>query len=527
MNRTQKRKLIKTIAKVIPGKKLAASAVILGAFGAVMYYKNRLIPKYADDYPYSFVWEGDKNGNLSFGKKDHKRVKTLKDLFRSQWSHYLTWDGRTIAESLVQTFLMCDDKKPFDRANTAVMLAQLGICASIGSGSITGLKDISPKKALLLTAGFYACAPHLIATCFWLTGSMNYLWMGLLQSLFVLPYSMNYHGNLEHMPRPLILLMGLFAGWSTETGAGAALMLSLMSAFHAKVKGRYRSWMTWGIAGALAGLALLLMAPGNRKKFRIEQEESDTLPASLDEMLPGYVPVDYLYTPLMFKLWFKDGFMATILRELPLQIPVAAYFLQKNRDPHTTVFILGLEAAVLAVPTVMMLSPEYPRRATYPSILYLLPAAACALDHLEIGEISSWSTPAKAVFALGAAALGINLLSGLIVDADLSCQIEDQVEIIKNNREKELICVDDVALAPLYTALSSDRSITYDVCMGICFDNADDPYNMAAAAYYGAKKICCKATEHPYEKKGFRNLLYQIVTPVKSLIRRTKEIWEN
>ena len=168
--------------------RISTVVTIVAAFGAVMYYKNRLIPKYADDYPYSFVWDGKNNGNLAFGKQKYERVKSAGDLVRSQWSHYLTWDGRTVADSLVQAFLIPDDKKYFDRANTAVMLTQLYLCASIAKGRPVRLRDISPYNALLLTAGFYACAPHLVASCFWLTGSMNYMWVGVLQSLFVLPY---------------------------------------------------------------------------------------------------------------------------------------------------------------------------------------------------------------------------------------------------------------------------------------------------------------------------------------------------
>ncbi len=115
-----------------------------------MYFKNRLIPKYADDYPYSFIWEGDKNGNLAFGKREYRRVRNLRDLLKSQISHYKTWDGRAIAESLVQLFLIKDDKKYFDRANTAVMLLQLMLISALGKGK-KGLKNITPSEALLLT----------------------------------------------------------------------------------------------------------------------------------------------------------------------------------------------------------------------------------------------------------------------------------------------------------------------------------------------------------------------------------------
>lgn len=507
-------------------KSAAATVGIFAAFGAVMYVKNRLVPKYADDYPYSFVWDGKHNGNLAFGDQTYTRVRGAKDLIKSQVSHYMTWDGRTIAESLVQLYLIPDDKKHFDRANTAVLLLQLYLCASLGLGRPARLKDITPEKALLLTMGFYACAPHLIATSFWLTGSMNYLWVGILQSLAVLPYSMHYHGRDLRLPDSMMFLAGLLSGWSTETGAGAALMLSMMYTLYAKKKGTYDPWMPAGIFGQISGLALLLLAPGNRKKLRIESEESDTLPSSLDEMLPGYVPVEYMYTPLMFKLWFRDGFMATIIRELPLQIPVIMYMLNREcRDTSADMYILALEAAALAVPSVMMLSPEYPRRATYPSVIYLMAAAYLALDRLDLPAFSEMSTASKRAVTIASAAFIIRLVSSLIVDADMSSQIEDQIEYIKAHKDDDRIYVDDIAQPRLYHFLASDRSITDDVSMGVCLDNPEDPYNKAAAAYYGVKEIYCGPyEEHVYFKKDLRSVVYGIVQPVKNLVRRMREL---
>ena len=506
-------------------RKLIQSAAIFLSFGAVMYFKNRLIPKYADDYPYSFIWEGDKNGNLAFGKREYRRVRNLRDLLKSQISHYKTWDGRAIAESLVQLFLIKDDKKYFDRANTAVMLLQLMLISALGKGK-KGLKNITPSEALLLTGGFFVSAPHLIATCFWLTGSMNYLWMGILQSAHVLPYAMHYHGRIGKFPRSLSFLSGILSGWSTETGAGAALMLSGMETVRALMKKEYSSWMGWGLAGEILGMLLLLLAPGNKVKLRIENECSDTLPKTMEESLPGYIPLDYLYTREMFKKWFKEGFMVTILRELPLQIPVALYFLQKkDRVTEDDIYILGLEAVSLAVPSVMMFSPEYPRRATYPSVIYLLAASLCALSHLNLPGYGELSPGMRTAVISAVAVYIVNVLSSLIVDSDLSYQIDRQIDHIKANKDREMIFVDDVFIPPVYSFLAGDRSINWDVVMGVCLDNADDPYNEAAAAYYGSGKIYTDSdTDHIYEKKDFKSRLYGIINPLKSFALKTREI---
>ena len=168
------------------------AALIFAGFGAFAYLVNRLVPKLADDYAFSFIWDGKSNGNLAYGKHRYKRVRTGKDLLKSQLSHYKTWSGRTVAETLNQLILMKDDKLLYDRLNTGVILLQLLLCIWIGRGKVS-LKRISPLLAFMLTAGYWFSTPHVVATAFWTTGATNYSWPGLLQSVFLLPYGLRYH----------------------------------------------------------------------------------------------------------------------------------------------------------------------------------------------------------------------------------------------------------------------------------------------------------------------------------------------
>ena len=45
-------------------KRKLINLAVFGVFGALVYFKGRLIPKYADDYPYSFMWH-PRYGNLT------------------------------------------------------------------------------------------------------------------------------------------------------------------------------------------------------------------------------------------------------------------------------------------------------------------------------------------------------------------------------------------------------------------------------------------------------------------------------
>ena len=504
-------------------QKLIAAGVVV-AFGGLIYLKNRLAPKYADDYPYSFIWEGEEHGNLAFGNQHYERVRNVKDLVKSQISHYKTWDGRVVAESLVQAFLIPDKKDYFDVANTAVILSQIAICSGLGK-SKAAKKLSAPLKAMVLTGGFWSCAPHLIASCFWLTGSMNYLWVGTLQSAYVLQYSRKFHDASYRIPTPLAAFMGLMAGWSTETGAGAAFLLSLLELFYSKLRKETEPWMVAGVFGCFAGMLLLLLAPGNRVKFKIEEEFSDTLPKDLNDRLPGYVPEEYLYTPYMFKAYFKEGFLPTVIRELPLQLPVLAYILDKKcHTKEASLYIAAMEAAALAVPTVMMLSPEYPIRSTYPSVLYLLGASVYALEQTGTDTFPYNSKWFKWVKAAVGCSLAVNVAASLIADADFYGQMEDQVQKLKEDRDGE-ITIGCVFPPPIYSFLAGDRSIDQYNCMGLGGESYD-PYNKATAAYYGFKDYTVDyEIDHPYEEKGLHAIIYQLTQPLKYFVRRMKELF--
>src|SRR5699024_10165323 len=57
---------------------------------------------------------------------------------------------------------------------------------------------------------------------------------------------------------------GLFAGWLSEnTSAGLLVCLVLCVAFLLWQKQKVPAWMLTGLAGALAGFAILIAAPGN------------------------------------------------------------------------------------------------------------------------------------------------------------------------------------------------------------------------------------------------------------------------
>ena len=515
------RKLIKKALKSGDLK----TGLIFAGFGAFIYLSNRMIPKLADDYAFSFMWDGESNGNLAYGVHHYRRVRTLKDLVKSQVSHYKTWSGRTVAETLNQLILMKDDKILYDRINTGVIMAQLALCLWGGRQRIS-LKKISPAMALLMSGGYWFGAPHLAATGIWTTGAANYSWQGLLQSAFLLPWGLNYHDERFGIPKPLSAFAGLLAGWSNEAGGGMALILSAAALVRAKRRGQDTGWMVSGLLGAAAGYALLMLAPGNFRRMEIERKYSDILSEEICD--PAMVPREDLYTPAMFFRYLKYSFLPVVLRELPLEIPVALYLTDsKRRSGKDTAYILALEAAAWGVPLILMLSPQFPKRAAYPGIIYRLTAAVKALEKLDISALNAHGKRRIPLILTGIAAgagLFIHGAASLFVDADLYTQTEEQIRILRENRGNDNVKLPYIMLSPFWTRLAGDRGIDEQINKITGFDEFEgDPYNTAAAAYYGVGSIkAYKPSGHPYTKNDARSRREQFLRSVRSFLKRLK-----
>ena len=502
-------------------KSKAAGVLGLLAFGGLMYIMNRAVPKIADDYPFSFIWDGKNHGNLTAGKKRYRRVKNLKELVYSQATHYMTWSGRIIGESMNQAVLMKDDKKLYDVLNTGVSLLWLLLCIRGGRGR-KALSGLNLPLAALMGAGYFLSTPHFAATSMWTTGAMNYSWPGIFQYAYLLPYAFKYRDPEYTLNRALMALLGLLAGWSNEAGGGAALALSAAATLRSMKRGEDTGFMICGLATAFAGYALLMLAPGNFRRYKWEIEFSDVIPEDLSD--PGIVPLKYNYTPVMFKHHFKNGFLSTLKGTLPMQLPVLFYFLNnKEMNSDTTRYILLLEGAALLVPSVLMLSPQFPVRAAFLSGPFAMSAAAAAFEGRVTGDPAS---PVEAVKTISYIALGVSAAvryaAALIADADLYIRTREQERIMRETPENETAHIPEIMISPFYLKIAGDRTIDEYIKWYIGYEeNPDGPYNRSAAAYYGVKEVVAYEPEnHPYKKKDKASLKEQILRPLRSFIKR-------
>ncbi len=449
----------------------------LTLIGAVTLVRNLLFPMFADDYAYSFQWDEAHGGNylVSPGCGMH-RVKNLRDALLSQLSHYRVSGGRSVAHTLDQLFLI-HGRKLFNPANTAVMLAQLLMAERLGSD-----KGEKPDGRMLswLAACFWFCTPHLAATCQWMTGAFNYLWMGALQSAFVLPYSRRINDPAYRLPPALMAPLGLLAGWSNESGAGAALLfggLSTLRAFRRREKGL--SWMLAGLAGGTAGLAAMLLAPGNFRRAELGDEFTPEAP----EVNPDRTRRDLYFSREMLRHHFQNGFLRSVLPQLPMHFPVLLYFTPLGRSSREkTEKLLMLECASLAVPCALLLSPEFPVRAAYPSMIYGLGASAAAVRSLRDMRLPQLKAGLLAVLA-------VSVTAAIGVDAALCIQYGQRLRTLRAHSPADSVTLHKYRLPRILSALAGSRAMD---SYSLLFDIDEDPndcYNHLIAQYYHVRQI--------------------------------------
>ena len=410
--------------------------MILFLFLGIFFIRNLLLPIMADDFSYAFIWDGEHVGNLIDGLNpdNMQRVQSIGDIFISQWQHYFTWGGRTIAHVFVQFFILIG-KIFFDIANVFVMLALIFLLFKIGTG--LKIREMNKIYLLWILVGIYFCTPSFVITTIWLTGACNYLWMTVFELLFLLPFALKYwQKNFWNTPPkfavPLMAILGLCAGWTIEPGGAVTVFVAFLFLIHFWRERKLETWMKVGFIFLAIGFAILVLAPGNF--YRLEL--TNTLEPD-DVVTP-----EQQWTFEMFEINFLIGFLPVLLREFILFLPII-YFLLKSdyQGDKTRNFVFGFSAASIIVLCVMMFSPEFPERAGYSSTICLLIASLASLKEILPNLKKFYQSKIILAEKFFAVALCASMLACVVVDIDLHNQIEERFKIIEQNLDKNLIVV--------------------------------------------------------------------------------------
>lgn len=339
---------------------------------------NYLTPMaFGDDYVYSFVWEG--HTMYEPMSEQVMRVSSFRDLFISQWSHYLTGNGRAVSHTIAQFFLWMG-KDIFNVFNALIsVLLIMEIYWISHKGRITFSFNLSTLCFIAFV--LWAFTPGFSPVFFWLCGACNYLWTTVFLLGFLLPYIRKYYFFETKLAESkwfsfLMLFFGIVAGWSNENSICWIILVLSVFIFYNKGRRELESWMFAGLFGLIIGYALLMLAPGN--VVRLHAEINTAKGWINAELIKGKFMMLYMVVFFQFLLWYF------CLRSI---------FILQNKigsnDNLKAELLLVKIMCILSVcmSAIMLFSPNFPPRSSFPGTVQLVIATCLLLRIQEEYEI--------------------------------------------------------------------------------------------------------------------------------------------
>lgn len=208
-----------------------------------------LTPMIADDYSYSF----------SFA--DYSRIESVGDIVGSMAAHRETINGRVIAHSMVQFFLMLP-KAVFNISN--------GLAASLFVFLTSLYSDfgLERKNAFVLAIAVLALwyfVPQFGEVFLWLDGAFSYGWAMLFSLLFVFPFYREFCGSghrTQSWVKAVYVVFAFAAGAYSERISLAMLFIAFCLAVGGYIqKRKVPLFLAAALVTAILGYVFLMLSP--------------------------------------------------------------------------------------------------------------------------------------------------------------------------------------------------------------------------------------------------------------------------
>lgn len=177
--------------------------LVLLVIAIAFYIWNCISPGYSDDYGYKFMFTAQKHPDLSIP------IKSIGDIFVSQWNHYFSFNGRILIHFFAQLWTALLGKELFNVFNALMLVAFILLLQ----------KYIQKKRQmfwLLISVALILLLPHFNETYLWMTGSMNYTWTAVAMLVFLLLFRRLKDKEVKNWQGVLYVLGGLLLGWTHE-----------------------------------------------------------------------------------------------------------------------------------------------------------------------------------------------------------------------------------------------------------------------------------------------------------------------
>ena len=351
--------------------KITKSIITFAGIYLFLYIFNSLTPmSTGDDCLYAFIWQG--HSMFIPLTEDAVRVTSLRDLFVSQCSLYLTWGGRVVGQTLTQLFVW-QGKIIFNILNAlagTLLVAEIYWCSNKGNLNL----DFRPGILCWILFALWSFAPGFSDVFFWLTGACIYLWPMVFLLAFLLPYVKKYYAlekatGQSHFFSLVMFFCGVVAGCGNENSICWIILALLLFMFLNRKCFTQETWMYTGLTGLITGYAILMLAPGNMARLTGEHE-SDWFHFAL---LKHHVSI--LLVVLLFQV-FMWHFCTKSLLSLRKK------GLSEQGLLQDVLMVKVLLVISFGMSAIMLLSPEFPTRSGFPGTIPLL-IATCILWRLQ------------------------------------------------------------------------------------------------------------------------------------------------
>lgn len=454
----------------------------------IMAGLNFLVPLYyGDDLVYAFIWP---NQYMNVPLPENVvRVNSVADILVSQWNHYFTCNGRTIAHLFVQ-FFVWQGKWLFNIVNPLVFVLLIFQIYWISNEGKVSFQNLRAGSICWIFFVLWTFVADFYSVYLWLAGACNYMWSTVILLFFLIPYIQKYFNSNRRIIQTckmkfLFFCLGICAGWGNENTICWIIVL-LAVWLHKLIRMKQiNSWMVYGFAGLCIGYALLILAPGNavRTNFYIENYFMNDWRAIfsvelLKDKLANFGIVEYLQV----LLWY---FILASLRDLGGEDQAVKKYC-----------ILAKWCCILSLlfNTIMLLTPEFPLRSGFASLVFITIATALTIrakklnvkSHTDFGCKRFLISVASAIFIVTLFSTYSGYFKIYEYDSDIRKKIEEHkqthpdavLEIQEYDNKDNLNLLYRLSGGHLMkAALSGDES---------------QWQNVAVARYYGIKGIRMK-----------------------------------
>ena len=205
-------------------------------------------------------------------------IKSLTDLLRSHYNHYVATNGRT-SDLFALLFCSVFGKAVFNVCNTLVF----GLLAHLVSLLATGRRSILALAAVVACVG--TCYPVPGETMLWLAGSCNYMW-AVTASLLLVYYLMHHRQGKLGWGKALLLMLGAVVAGSFNEATSFGFLAGLCL-YYAANHERFDCTAVLVLLGYMIGVALIMASP-----------------AAWDRASSGGIVVDLGFRQLLSTRWF-------------------------------------------------------------------------------------------------------------------------------------------------------------------------------------------------------------------------------